>query len=138
MKYILAVITAMFMLTNVAHADTTQRIVLEAVVTHHYVTETIQHRIDNRVCKEIDIPIYSNKDKTGNIIIGSILGGILGKQIGKDDGSTAIGAILGGTIANADADKKKSIVGYKRTTVCEDTPTYEIEERQVYLSLIHI
>ena len=37
MKYILAVITAMFMLTNVAHADTTQRIVLEAVVTHHYV-----------------------------------------------------------------------------------------------------
>ena len=132
MKYILAIITSVFMFTNIAQADTTQRNVVQSVVTHHYVTETIEHRISNRVCEEIDIPIYSTKDKTGNIIIGSILGGILGKQIGKDDGSTAIGAILGGTIANADAEKNKSIVGYKRTTVCEDTPTYEIEKRQVY------
>ena len=132
MKYILAIITSVFLFTNIAQADTTQRNVVQSVVTHHYVTETIEHRISNRVCEEIDIPIYSTKDKTGNIIIGSILGGILGKQIGNDDGSTAIGAILGGTKANADAEKNKSIVGYKRTTVCEDTPTYEIEERQVY------
>jgi uncharacterized protein YcfJ len=136
MKYILAVITAVFMVTNIAHAETTERNVVQSVVTHHYVTETIQHRISNRVCNEVDVPIYGNtgKAQTGEVLGGAIIGGILGNQVGGGkgkDAATLLGAILGADFANKKGGTK-TIVGYKRTTVCEDTPTYEIEERQVY------
>ena len=43
-----------------------------------------------------------------------------------------MGAILGGAIANEDAESKKTIVGYKRTTICEDSPTYVTQIRKVY------
>ena len=136
MKYILAVITAVFMVTNIAHAETTERNVVQSVVTHHYVTETIQHRISNRVCNEVDVPIYGNNGKaqTGEVLGGAIIGGILGNQVGGGkgkDAATILGAILGADFANKKGGTK-TIVGYKRTTVCEDTPTYELEERQVY------
>ena len=136
MKYILTVITAMTMLTNVAYADTTQRNVVQSVVKHHYTTQTIQHRISNRVCSEVDVPIYGNNGKaqTGEVLGGAIIGGILGNQVGGGkgkDAATILGAILGADFANKKSGTK-TIVGYKRTTVCEDTPTYELEERQVY------
>ncbi len=133
MKYIITILASMFLFANVVNAENNYvREEVNAYLTHHYIWETVQHRQSNRVCKDVDIPIYSTKDKTGNIIIGSILGGIIGKQVGDDDGATALGAILGGAIANADAESKKTVVGYKRTTVCEDHPTFITEERKIY------
>tara|TARA_B100000929_G_scaffold244831_1_gene202915 strand:+ start:121 stop:594 length:474 start_codon:yes stop_codon:yes gene_type:complete len=134
MKYILAIVTGMFLFSSMAYGNTSyeREGPIEAHIKHFYKTETVQLTQTNRVCNERDIPIYSTKDKTGNIIIGSILGGIVGKQVGDDDGATALGAILGGAIANADAEKNKTIVGYKRVTVCEDNPTVTTEIRKVY------
>ena len=136
MKYILAVITAVFMVTNIAHAETTERNVVQSVVTHHYVTETIQHRISNRVCNEVDVPIYGNtgKAQTGEVLGGAIIGGILGNQVGGGkgkDAATILGAILGADFANKKSGTK-TIVGYKRTTVCEDNPTFVTEIKKVY------
>ena len=136
MKYILAVITAVFMFTNVAHAETTERNVVQSVVTHYYITETIQHRISNRVCSEVDVPIYGNNGKaqTGEVLGGAIIGGILGNQVGGGkgkDAATILGAILGADFANKKGGTK-TIVGYKRTTICEDTPTYSTKTERVY------
>ena len=134
MKYIITILASMFLFANIAHGENNYvREEVNAYLTHHYIWETVQHRVSNRVCNDVDIPIYSNKDKTGNIIIGSILGGIIGKKVDNGgDGGAVLGAILGGAIANADAEKNKTIIGYKRTTVCEDHPTFVTEERKVY------
>ena len=154
MKYIITtIITSVFLFANVSYAGTpaskenatngwgNEEVVtnsnageeVNGSLTHYYLTEEIQIRQNNRVCNEVDVPIYSTKDKTGNIIIGSILGGVIGKKIDNGgDGGAVLGAILGGAIANEDAESKKTIVGYKRTTICEDSPTYVTQIRKVY------
>ncbi len=124
MKYILAVITAVFMFTNVAHAETTERNVVQSVVTHHYITETIQHRISNRVCNEVDVPIYGNNGKaqTGEVLGGAIIGGILGNQVGGGkgkDAATLSGAIVGADLSNKKGKSKQVIVGHKQQEVCD-------------------
>ena len=147
MKYIITIITSMFLFANISYAtdnanngwgneeitDSYAREEVNANLTHYFITEEVQHRQSNRVCKDVDVPIYSTKDKTGNIIIGSILGGVIGKKIDNGgDGGAVLGAILGGAIANEDAESKKKIVGYKRTTICEDNPTYVTQIRKTY------
>lgn len=154
MKYIITLITSMFLFASISYAtdgqahasspdkngwgnepivDSYNRQQVDGYLTDHYITIEEQVRQNNRVCKEVDVPIYSTKDKTGNIIIGSILGGVIGKKIDNGgDGGAVLGAILGGAIANEDAESKKTIVGYKRTTICEDNPTFIKQIRKVY------
>ena len=134
MKYIFTAILTLGMLANVAHAGDNYRV--NGFVEHYFTTKTTQHREANRTCNEVDVPIYGNNGKaqTGEVLGGAIIGGILGNQVGGgkgNDAATILGAILGADFANKKGGTK-TIVGYKRTTVCEDTPTYELEERQVY------
>ena len=135
MKYFVTIIVSLFMFVTVVNGTEVSKAKGERVqgyLTHHFSIVEVQHRQNNRVCRNVDVPIYSTDDKAAEIAIGAILGGIIGKQVGDDDGATALGAFLGGAIANENAEKNKVIVGYKRTTVCEDNPTYITEIRKVY------
>lgn len=135
MKYFVTIIVSLFMLVTVVNGTDVVNANGERVdgyLTHHFSTVEVQHRQNNRVCREVDVPVYSTDDKSGEIAIGAILGGIIGKQVGDNDGATALGAFLGGIIANENADKNRVLIGYKRTTVCEDNPTYVTEIRKVY------
>ncbi len=137
MKYIITIMASMFLFANIAHGENNYvRENVNAYLTHHYKWETIQHTTNNRVCSEVDVPIYSNsgKSSTGEVLGGAIIGGVIGNQIGKgkgNDAATILGAILGADFANKKGGEK-TIVGYKRTTVCENKPTSITEERKVY------
>ena len=137
MKYIITIMASMFLFANIAHGENNYvREEVNAYLTHHYIWETVQHKQSNRVCSEVDVPIYGNNGKatTGEVLGGAILGGVIGNQIGKgkgNDAATILGAILGADLANKKSGNK-TIVGYKRTTVCEDRPTFVTEERKVY------
>ena len=113
-----------------------EREVVEGFVTHYYTTIQTKNRVANRTCSEVDVPIYSNtgKAQTGEVLGGAIIGGILGNQVGGGkgkDAATILGAILGADFANKKSGTK-TIVGYKRTTVCEDNPTFVTEVKKVY------
>lgn len=135
MKYFITIVASMFMFATAVYGTEVNKPtgeIVDGYLTHHFSTIEVQHRQNNRVCREVDVPVYSTDDKSGEIAIGAILGGIIGKQVGDDDGATALGAWLGGAIANENAEKNKVLIGYKRTTVCEDNPTYVTEIRRVY------
>tara|TARA_B110001454_G_scaffold205592_1_gene215319 strand:- start:423 stop:914 length:492 start_codon:yes stop_codon:yes gene_type:complete len=109
---------------------------VDGFLTHYFIKEEIQIRESNRECKQVDVPIYKNtgKSTTGEVLGGAILGGVLGNQVGKGkgkDAATILGAILGADFANKKGGEK-TIVGYKRTTVCEDYPTYVTQVRKIY------
>jgi len=121
-------------LTSPARADSYTEV--DGYLTHHYKTVETQNRVSNRTCSEVDVPIYSNtgKAQTGEVLGGAIIGGILGNQVGGGkgkDAATILGAILGADFANKKGGEK-TIVGYKRTTVCEDNPTFVTETTEVY------
>ena len=121
-------------LTSPVRADSYTKV--DGYLTHHYNTVETQKRVSNRTCSEVDVPIYKNDGnaKTGEVLGGAIIGGILGNQIGKgkgNDAATILGAILGADLANKKGGDKV-IVGYKRTTVCEDNPTFITETTEVY------
>jgi uncharacterized protein YcfJ len=123
-------------ITGAAGTKIKEREVVEGFVTHYYTTLQVQNRVANRTCQEVDVPIYSNtgKAQTGEVLGGAIIGGILGNQVGGGkgkDAATILGAILGADFANKKSGTK-TIVGYKRTTVCEDNPTFVTENRSVY------
>ena len=109
-------------------------------VTPNYVTVQIPQT--ERICEDIDIPIYSQgSQQTGNRgtgqILGAIIGGVVGNQIGKGNGNTAataggavIGSIVGGNMAeNQHRHDSGGIVGYKRETRCNDVTSYSSEQR---------
>ena len=123
-------------LTGVAKAETYDREEVDGYLTHYYKTVEVQNRVANRTCSEVDVPIYSNtgKAQTGEVLGGAIIGGILGNQVGGGkgkDAATILGAILGADFANKKSGTK-TIVAYKRTTVCEDNPTFVTENKSVY------
>lgn len=138
-KDILTVAIAGFIfiaVTGIAKAETYQKEEVDGYLTHYYKTVEVQNRVSNRTCSEVDVPIYSNtgKAQTGEVLGGAIIGGILGNQVGGGkgkDAATILGAILGADFANKKGGEK-TIVGYKRTTVCEDNPTFVTEVKKVY------
>jgi outer membrane lipoprotein SlyB len=123
-------------LTGPIRADTYDKEEVDGYLKHVYTTVETEKRVANRVCNEVDVPIYKNSGKstTGEVLGGAIIGGVIGNQIGKgkgNDAATILGAILGADFANKKGGEK-TIVGYKRTTVCENKPTSVTEERKVY------
>jgi uncharacterized protein YcfJ len=123
-------------LTGPIRADTYDKEEVDGYLKHVYTTVETEKRVANRVCNEVDVPIYKNNGKaqTGEVLGGAIIGGIIGNQVGKgkgNDAATILGAILGADFANKKGGEKV-IVGYKRTTVCEDHPTFVKEITLVY------
>jgi len=103
-------------------------------VKDEYNNKTVYTENPVTQCKEVDVPIYQQKEGEGSLgdfLAGAIIGGAIGNNVSNDKGAGAIGAIIGGAIANENAKKKNSsatIVGYKRERVCETTVT---EQRQI-------
>ena len=99
-------------------------------------TGSTQVLTPTKSCSVVNVPIYGStgKAQTGEVLGGAIIGGILGNQVGGGkgkDAATILGAILGADFANKKGGEK-TIVGYKRTTVCEDNPTFVTEVKKVY------
>jgi len=110
-------------------------------VSPNYVTVAISN--PKQECKDIDIPIYSqrqgnNSDPIMGNILGAIVGGVVGNQFGGGNGNkaataagAAIGAITGGNIAqNQNSNNQRNIVGYRRESRC-DTINYITNERKI-------
>ena len=92
-----------------------------------------------RVCQDMDVPIYGTTTRQGNAsggaLIGMILGAAGGKAVTGNDKGAAIGAIMGGLVgADKGAQPKQSqtIVGYKQELVCNDVTSVSNELVDVY------
>ncbi len=92
-----------------------------------------------RVCENMDVPIYGTTTRQGNAsggaLIGMLLGAAGGKAVTGDDKGAAIGAIMGGLVgADKGAQPKQSqtIVGYKQELVCNDVTSVSNQLVDVY------
>ena len=92
-----------------------------------------------RVCQNMDVPIYGTTTQQGNAsggaLIGMLLGAAGGKAVTGNDKGAAIGAIMGGLVgADKGAQPKQSqrIVGYKQELVCNDVTSVSNELVDVY------
>ena len=129
-KLLVGTALALSLVTTSAYAGT---FVVKGNVTSvspNYVTVTINK--PKQECRDIDIPIYSqrqgnNSDPIMGNILGAIVGGVVGNQFGGGNGNkaataagAAIGAITGGNIAqNQNGNNQRNIVGYRRESRCE-------------------
>jgi uncharacterized protein YcfJ len=128
------IIAAAILIANSAIAGQVEVDAVVVKVVPQY--SEVQVNTPIRTCNIVEVPIYGNtgKTQTGEVLGGAIIGGILGNQVGGGkgkDAATILGAILGADFANKKSGTK-TIVGYKRTTVCEDNPTFVTENRSVY------
>lgn len=130
---------SLFLLTFVATCASAGGMTTEETVmgkiTHYYKTIEVRRTDINKVCKNVEVPIYGESTggaTAGDVFKGIIIGGLIGKGATGDSDGTTAGAIIGGMMA---ADKKKKgrvIIGYKLTRVCEDVPSYTSEYQRVY------
>lgn len=99
-------------------------------VTPNYVTVQIPQ--NERICEDIDIPIYGQSSpNNGNAILGAIIGGVIGNQFGGGNGNkaaTAAGAAIG-AVKGSQTGGERPIVGYKRETRCTNVTNYSSEQR---------
>ena len=92
-------------------------------VTDFYQDKTVFEDIPYEICSNQKEPIYGKVQgdaDPGAFVGGAIVGGIIGKAVSDTDGGTALGAIIGGALANENqkAKTKTAIVGYNNETVC--------------------
>tara|TARA_B100000965_G_scaffold113594_1_gene93747 strand:+ start:6012 stop:6539 length:528 start_codon:yes stop_codon:yes gene_type:complete len=103
-----------------AHAGST--VVYGKVTNVQPVYTQVVNQTPQQVCKQVQVPVYSNTGKTnnGNAILGAIIGGVIGNQFGKGDGNkaaTAVGAAIG-AVKGSQTGQGKQIVGYQMVNQC--------------------
>jgi uncharacterized protein YcfJ len=114
--------------TGIAHAaQKTSAVFTVTSVTPMYDTVIQQKPVQS--CSVVDIPIYSKKDKTGDIIGGAIIGGILGNNVVKGDGAGAAGAVIGGLLGANKSNNSQEIIGYRQQNRCTTSYTQQSVER---------
>lgn len=127
MKYLLT--TALMLISTHAAAQN-----VNATITDHFATETVQTPIRETQCVNVDVPVYGNvPSTTGDAVAGAIIGGIIGNQFGSGDGKDAM-TILG-AIAGADAasrNTKQGIVGYRTERQCSEVVNYRSDRVRRY------
>ena len=108
-------------------------------VFDHTKTMRVDTPTTQRVCENMDVPIYGTTTRQGNAsggaLIGMLLGAAGGKAVTGDDKGAAIGAIMGGLVgADKGAQPKQSqtIVGYKQELVCNDVTSVSNQLVDVY------
>ena len=113
-----------------------QRIMVPGTVTQvipNYKTIEVTH--PRQECRIVEVPVTQRKnggDNIGSFIIGSLIGSAVGNQVSGADGAGAVGAIVGGAIANEHQKKYNSteeIVGYRQINQC--STVYDKEIRTV-------
>lgn len=104
-----------------AHAGST--IVHGTVTSVNPVYTQVAQQTPRQVCKQVQVPIYSNNgnySNGGNAILGAIIGGVIGNQFGKGSGkeaATAVGAAIG-AVKGSQSGQSKQIVGYQNVNQC--------------------
>ena len=136
MKKILLAAAAATALTSPALAEGK---LTDIRVFDHTKTMRVSTPTTQRVCQNMDVPIYGTTTRQGNAsggaLIGMLLGAAGGKAVTGDDKGAAIGAIMGGLVgADKGAQPKQSqtIVGYKQELVCNDVTSVSNELVEVY------
>jgi len=101
--------------------------VKDVIVYDHTKTMLVKSPSTERICQNMNVPIYGTTTQQGNAsggaLIGMLLGAAGGKAVTGNDKGAAIGAIIGSMVA---ADKKKGnqqIVGYRQEQRCTTTYT---------------
>ena len=135
MKKILLAAAAATALTSPALAEGK---LTDIRVFDHTKTMRVSTPTTQRVCQNMDVPIYdttSQGNASGGALIGMLLGAAGGKAVTGNDKGAAIGAIMGGLVgADKGAQPKQSqtIVGYKQELVCNDVTSVSNELVEVY------
>ena len=113
--------------------------VTDVRVFDHTKTMRVDTPTTQRVCENMNVPIYGTTTKQGNAsggaLIGMLLGAAGGKAVTGDDKGAAIGAIMGGLVgADKGAQPKQSqtIVGYEKKLVCNDVTSVSSQLVDVY------
>ena len=132
MKLILSMIVAIAIMNSSAYASGT--VSYGNVVQINPIYTNVRQQQPNKVCRNVDVPVYGtvqgNGANGGDVLSGMIIGGLLGKgATGKDDGA-AIGAIIGGMVAAENGNKGQQVItGYRTERQC--TTEYEYVNTQV-------
>lgn len=108
-------------------------------VFDHTKTMRVSTPTTQRVCENMDVPIYGTTTRQGNAsggaLIGMLLGAAGGKAVTGDDKGAAIGAIMGGLVGadkGAQPKQTQTIVGYKQELVCNDVTSVSNQLVDVY------
>lgn len=108
-------------------------------VFDHTKTMRVSTPTTQRVCENMDVPIYGTTTRQGNAsggaLIGMLLGAAGGKAVTGDDKGAAIGAIMGGLVGadkGAQPKQKQTVVGYKQELVCNDITSVSEQLVDVY------
>lgn len=136
MKKISVIAATAIALAAPAYADGK---ITDVRVFDHTKTMRVSTPTTQRVCQDMDVPIYGTTTRQGNAsggaLIGMLLGAAGGKAVTGDDKGAAIGAIMGGLVgADKGAQPKQSqtIVGYKQELVCNDVTSISNQLVDVY------
>jgi len=110
---------------------------VNATVEDHYKNYRVSTPHTERVCRDVEVPVYGQSDSTTDgTILGAIAGGILGNQVGKGNGktaATALGAVIGSQVGrNLDAQDSNNVVGYRREERCENKTTHSYSHESRY------
>ena len=108
-----------------------------AKITDFYKNQTVFEQIPFQSCSIQKVPVYGkiqSQPDVGAVVGGAVLGGIIGKAVTKKDRGAAVGAIVGGALANENQKTKTTtgIVGYDDRQKCETKFKNSPKEEVVY------
>ena len=108
-----------------------------AKITDFYKNQTVFEQIPFQSCSIQKVPIYGkiqSQPDVGAVVGGAVLGGIIGKAVTKKDKGAAVGALVGGALANENQKTKTTtgIVGYEDKQKCETKFKNSPKEEVVY------
>ena len=113
--------------------------VTDVRVFDHTKTMRVDTPTTQRVCENMNVPVYVTTTQQGNASAGALIGMLLGAAGGKavtgDDKGAAVGAIMGGLVGadkGAQPKQKQSVVGYKQELVCNDVTSVSSQLVDVY------
>ena len=108
-----------------------------AKITDFYKNQTVFEQLPYQSCSIQKVPVYGkiqSQPDVGAVVGGAVLGGIIGKAVTKKDRGAAVGAIVGGALANENQKTKTTtgIVGYEDRQKCETKFKNSPREEVVY------
>ena len=108
-----------------------------AKITDFYKNQTVFEQIPFQSCSIQKVPIYGkiqSQPDVGAVVGGAVLGGIIGKAVTKKDKGAAVGALVGGALANENQKTKTTtgIVRYEDRQRCQTQYKNSPKEEVVY------
>lgn len=109
-------------LSSLAYA---QRVMVTGTVTQvvpNY--QTIEQRVPREECRTVEVPVTKKKEGSDDVlsfIVGAAIGSAVGNQVSGESGAGAVGAIVGGALANEHQKKhsgSEEIIGYRQINQC--------------------